>query len=165
MDFDPKDIAEYLFSAARSVGAEVTSPWFYLQFGLMLVAAGMAYAADATIHARVDMTSLAIRWPLPLRHFVRGVRSLGDHRARRHVPFDLAEPQLSARGRRQAGGGVARHPACDLGHPKRLHRQGGVIFSMVRRRPEHHRPARCNGGRTGFDFGRAGRIAAHTPAP
>src|SRR6266702_7502627 len=71
MDFDPKDIAEYLFSAARSVGAEVTSPWFYLQFGLMLVAAGMAYAADATIHARVDMTSLAIRWPLPLRHFVR----------------------------------------------------------------------------------------------
>jgi small-conductance mechanosensitive channel len=71
MDFDPKDIAEYLLSAARSVGAEVTSPWFYLQFGLMLVAAGMAYAADATIHARVDMTSLAMRWPLPLRHFVR----------------------------------------------------------------------------------------------
>jgi small-conductance mechanosensitive channel len=71
MDFDPKDIAEYLLSAARSVGAEVTSPWFYLQFGLMLAAAGMAYAADTAIHARVDMTSLAMRWPLPLRHFVR----------------------------------------------------------------------------------------------
>jgi small-conductance mechanosensitive channel len=71
MDFDLKDIAEYLLSAARSVGAEVTSPWFYLQFGLMLAGAGMAYAADATIRARVDMTSLAMRWPLPMRHFVR----------------------------------------------------------------------------------------------
>src|SRR6478736_2743450 len=71
MDFDLKDIAEYLLSAARSVGAEVTSPWFYLQFGLMLAGAGMAYAADATIHARVDMTSLAMRWPLPMRHFIR----------------------------------------------------------------------------------------------
>jgi small-conductance mechanosensitive channel len=71
MDFDLKDIAEYLLSAARSVGAEVTSPWFYLQFGLMLAGAGIAYAADATIHARVDTTSLATRWPLPMRHFVR----------------------------------------------------------------------------------------------
>jgi small-conductance mechanosensitive channel len=71
MDFDTKDLIEFLHSAARSIGAEVTSPWFYLQFGLMLTAAGMAYAADAGIRARVDMTSLAMRWPLPLRHFAR----------------------------------------------------------------------------------------------
>src|SRR5258708_9613748 len=71
MDFDLKDTMEFLHSAARSIGAEVTSPWFYLQFGLMLAAAGIAYAADATIRARVDMTSLAMRWPLPLRHFAR----------------------------------------------------------------------------------------------
>jgi small-conductance mechanosensitive channel len=71
MDFGLKDITEFLLSAARSVGAEVTSPWFYLQFGLMLTGAGIAYAAEATIRARVDMTSLAMRWPLPLRHFVR----------------------------------------------------------------------------------------------
>lgn len=71
MDMALKDIIEFLQSTARSVGAEVTSPWFYLQFGLILAAAGLAYAADATIHARVDMTSLAMRWPLPLRHFVR----------------------------------------------------------------------------------------------
>jgi len=71
MDMALKDIIEFLQSTARSVGAEVTSPWFYLQFGLILAAAGVAYAADATIHARVDMTSLAMRWPLPLRHFVR----------------------------------------------------------------------------------------------
>jgi small-conductance mechanosensitive channel len=71
MDFDPKDLIEFLHSAARSIGAEVTSPWFFLQFGLMLAAAGIAYAADAAIRARVDMTSLAMRWPLPLRHFAR----------------------------------------------------------------------------------------------
>ena len=71
MDMDPKDIIEFLHSTARSVGAEVTSPWFYLQFGLILAAAGIAYAADATIRARVDMTSLAMRWPLPLRQFAR----------------------------------------------------------------------------------------------
>jgi small-conductance mechanosensitive channel len=68
---DLNDISEFLFSAARSAGAEVTSPWFYLQFGLMLAAAGIAYAADTAIRARVDLTSLAMRWPLPLRHFVR----------------------------------------------------------------------------------------------
>ena len=71
MDMALKEIIEFLQSTARSVGAEVTSPWFYLQFGLMLTAAGIAYAADAAIRARVDMTSLAMRWPLPLRHFVR----------------------------------------------------------------------------------------------
>jgi small-conductance mechanosensitive channel len=71
MDFDPKDIADFLHSAARSIGAEVTSPWFYLQFGLILAATGIALAADAAIRARVDMTSFAMRWPLPLRHFAR----------------------------------------------------------------------------------------------
>jgi small-conductance mechanosensitive channel len=71
MDFDPKDLIEFLHSAARAIGAEVTSPWFYLQFGLMLAATGIAYAADAAIRSRVDMTSLAMRWPLPLRHFAR----------------------------------------------------------------------------------------------
>lgn len=68
---DPNDIIDFLHAAARSVGAEVTSPWFYLQFGLMLAAAGIAFAADAAIRARVDMTSFAMGWPLPLRHFAR----------------------------------------------------------------------------------------------
>ena len=47
MDMDLKDFMEFLQTAARSVGAEVSSPWFYLQFGLILAAAGIAYAADA----------------------------------------------------------------------------------------------------------------------
>jgi small-conductance mechanosensitive channel len=68
---DLNDIVEFLQTAARSVGAEIASPWFYLQFGLILTAAGIAYATDAAIRARVDVNSLAMRWPLPLRHFIR----------------------------------------------------------------------------------------------
>jgi len=70
-DKDLKDAIEFVLSATRSVGAEITSPWFYLQFGLILAAAGIAWATDAAIRSRVDMNSLAGRWPLPLRHFAR----------------------------------------------------------------------------------------------
>src|SRR5512146_1042127 len=65
------DIIDFLHAAGQSVGAEVTSPWFYLQFGLILATAGIAFAADAAIRARIDMTSFAMGWPLPLRHFGR----------------------------------------------------------------------------------------------
>ena len=68
---DPKDIIELLHTTARSLGAEVTSPWFYLQFGLILAGAGIAYASDAAIRSKVDMTSFAMGLPLPLRHFSR----------------------------------------------------------------------------------------------
>jgi len=68
---DPNDITEFLHSAARSVGAEVTSPWFYLQLGLILAGAGIAYGAGAAIRSRIDMTSLAMGWPAPLRLFMR----------------------------------------------------------------------------------------------
>ena len=71
MEFDLKDVTEYLLSIARSVGAELTSPWFYLQFGVMMAAAGVAYAVDLAIRARVDMASLGMRWPPRLRHFAR----------------------------------------------------------------------------------------------
>ncbi|MBR1208407.1 MULTISPECIES: mechanosensitive ion channel family protein [unclassified Bradyrhizobium] len=71
MDMSWKDVLESIQMAARSVGAEVASPWFYLQFGIILAAAGLAYAADTAIHARVNLSSLASRWPLPLRHFAR----------------------------------------------------------------------------------------------
>ena len=69
------DIIDFLHGAARSGGAELTSPWFYLQFGLMLAAAGIAFATDAAIRARIDMTSFAMGWPLPLRHFARVMAS------------------------------------------------------------------------------------------
>jgi len=71
MDMSFKDILESIQMAARSVGAEISSPWFYLQFGIILAATGIAYATDTAVHARVQMGSLAMRWPLPFRHFVR----------------------------------------------------------------------------------------------
>jgi small-conductance mechanosensitive channel len=68
---DLNDITEFLLAAARSVGAEVTSPWFYLQLGLILAAAGIAFAAGAAVRAKVDITSLAMGWPAPFRLFLR----------------------------------------------------------------------------------------------
>jgi small-conductance mechanosensitive channel len=68
---DMSDVTDFLHTAARSVGAEVTSPWFYLQLGLVLVATGIAIASGAAIRSRIDMTSLAMGWPAPLRLLVR----------------------------------------------------------------------------------------------
>jgi len=64
---DLNDIIDYLRMVARSVGAEISSPFFYLQFGLILTAAGIALAANTALQARVNTDSLANRWPLPLR--------------------------------------------------------------------------------------------------
>src|ERR1700738_2598982 len=68
---DLTDISEFVLSAARSVGAEVTSPWFYLQLGLILAGAGIAFAVGAAIRSRIDMTSLAVGCPAPRRLFMR----------------------------------------------------------------------------------------------
>jgi small-conductance mechanosensitive channel len=65
------DILDFLHSAARSVGAEVTSPWFYLQLGLVMAGAGISFAAGTAIRAHTDMTTLAKEWPAPLRMMVR----------------------------------------------------------------------------------------------
>jgi small-conductance mechanosensitive channel len=71
MDLDLHDIIDFLHAAARSVGAEVTSPWFYLQVGLVLAGAGIAFAAGAGIRSRIDTASLGKNWPAPLRAIAR----------------------------------------------------------------------------------------------
>ncbi len=71
MDMDLKDLMEFLQTTARSVGAEILSPWFYLQLGLILAAAGIASVTQAAVRARTDLTSVGMGWPAPLRHFVR----------------------------------------------------------------------------------------------
>jgi small-conductance mechanosensitive channel len=71
MDLDLHEIIDFLPSAARSVGAEVASPWFYLQLGLVLAAAGIAFAVGAAIRSRIDLKSLGKDWPIPLRVFMR----------------------------------------------------------------------------------------------
>src|ERR1041384_3281794 len=68
---DLDQLAELAQSAARAVGAEVASPWFYLQLGLMLAGAGIAFGIGAMVRARLDMTALGMGWPAPLRLFLR----------------------------------------------------------------------------------------------
>lgn len=64
---------EALLAAASSVGAEITSPWFYTQLGMIIVALGIGLGGGALIKARVDMTKLTMGWPAPLRMFLRVV--------------------------------------------------------------------------------------------
>jgi small-conductance mechanosensitive channel len=71
MDVDTKDVLEFLQSAARSVGAEVTSPWFYFQVGVVLLGAGIAFGAGATLRSRIDAAKLGANWPAPFRVIVR----------------------------------------------------------------------------------------------
>jgi small-conductance mechanosensitive channel len=71
MDLDLHDSIAFLHAAARSVGAEVTSPWFYLQVGLVMAGAGIAFAAGAGIRSRVNTASLGKGWPAPLRAIAR----------------------------------------------------------------------------------------------
>src|SRR4030081_1131817 len=70
---DLNEITEFLLSSARSVGAEVASPWFYLQVGLILAGAGIALGTGVAVRSRIDMTSAAMGWPAPLRLFIRVV--------------------------------------------------------------------------------------------
>ncbi|QUS38177.1 mechanosensitive ion channel [Tardiphaga alba] len=69
--FDLTAAQAFVHGMATSLGAELSAPWFYLQFGLMLIAAGIAYGVGALVRARVDMTSLVMGWPAPLRMFIR----------------------------------------------------------------------------------------------
>src|SRR6202008_4529523 len=71
MDLDLNTLIDDLQMAARSVGAELTSPWFYLQLGLILAAAGLAFAAGAAMRARFKVNALGLGLPIPLRLFVR----------------------------------------------------------------------------------------------
>ena len=71
MDLSLDEILGWLHGAARSVGAEVTSPWFYFQLGLVLAAAGVAFAVNTLIEARVDVAALGQNWRPPLRRLVR----------------------------------------------------------------------------------------------
>jgi small-conductance mechanosensitive channel len=70
---DVNELHTWLIAAARSLGAEVTSPWFYLQLGLIMAATGIAFAVGTAIRSRMDLTSLAMGWPAPLRLFMRVV--------------------------------------------------------------------------------------------
>ncbi|MDB5548129.1 MAG: MscS Mechanosensitive ion channel [Tardiphaga sp.] len=68
---DLRDVYEFLLASTRSLGAEVTSPWFYLQLGIIIASAGIAYGAGAAVRARVDVAAIAMGWPAPIRMLLR----------------------------------------------------------------------------------------------
>ncbi|MDB5484347.1 MAG: MscS Mechanosensitive ion channel [Tardiphaga sp.] len=68
---DLRDVYEFLLASTRSLGAEVTSPWFYLQLGIIIASAGVAYGAGAAVRARVDVAAIAMGWPAPIRMLLR----------------------------------------------------------------------------------------------
>jgi small-conductance mechanosensitive channel len=70
---DLNGFSEFLHGAARSVGAEVTSSWFYLQLGMILTGAGIALATGAAMRSRIDMSTLATGWPAPFRRLMRAL--------------------------------------------------------------------------------------------
>jgi len=71
LDLDLNEIYQFLLAAARSVGAEITSPWFYFQLGVILTGAGIGYAVGAVVRAKVDVATLTMGWAGPLRLFGR----------------------------------------------------------------------------------------------
>ena len=64
-------IGAWLLDGETTVSAEITSPGFFLQVGIILVGAGIAFAIWTAIRSRYSTTSLAMGWPGPVRLLVR----------------------------------------------------------------------------------------------
>ena len=70
---DLSALHDLLRTTVGSVSTELMSPWFYLQLGIIVVTAAVAWGIASLLRAHIDMTSLATEWPAPLRRFVRVV--------------------------------------------------------------------------------------------
>ncbi len=64
-------ISAWLLHGETAISAEITSPWFFLQVGLILAAAGIAVGLSALIRSRYRAASLAMGWPGPARLLIR----------------------------------------------------------------------------------------------
>jgi len=62
---------ETLLRFARSMGAEITSPWFYAQLAMIAVAAGIGAGVSWLVRRRLDLVSLTMGWPAAIRLMVR----------------------------------------------------------------------------------------------
>jgi small-conductance mechanosensitive channel len=65
------EVEETLRSGITAFAAQITSPWFYMQIGVVLVAAGLSLAASRFLRGRIDPTSTAMGLPAPLRALIR----------------------------------------------------------------------------------------------
>ncbi|HEY0235170.1 MAG TPA: mechanosensitive ion channel domain-containing protein [Afipia sp.] len=65
------DIQNALNATMQSVASQIASPWFYLQAAIVLIAAGLSLAAAKFLRSKLDITSLAMGLPAPLRILIR----------------------------------------------------------------------------------------------
>ena len=65
------ELQDTLHTAVLSAASQITSPWFYMQIGIILIAAGLSLAAANYLRARIDPASLAMGLPAPLRVLIR----------------------------------------------------------------------------------------------
>lgn len=66
-----EDIRQALQASIRSAEAYLVSPWFYIQVGIILTAAGVSLALASFLRARVNPTALGMGLPAPLRALIR----------------------------------------------------------------------------------------------
>ena len=76
MEWD--DIQQALQASVKSAEAYLISPWFYMQAGIILAAAGLSLALASFLRARVSPTSLAMGLPAPLRALIRILLNRAD---------------------------------------------------------------------------------------
>lgn len=69
MEWD--DIQQALQASIKSAEAYLVSPWFYMQAGIILVAAGLSLALASFLRKRIDPAELAMGLPAPLRMLIR----------------------------------------------------------------------------------------------
>jgi small-conductance mechanosensitive channel len=67
------DLINGLWTVLRQIALTFTSIWLPIQFGLILLAALLAFGAGALIRRRTDLTSLTMGWPPYLRLLARAI--------------------------------------------------------------------------------------------
>lgn len=73
-----EDIQQALQASIKSAEAYLVSPWFYMQAGIILAAAGLSLALASFLRARVNPTSLGMGLPAPLRALIRILMNRAD---------------------------------------------------------------------------------------
>jgi len=73
-----EDIQQALQAGIKSAEAYLVSPWFYMQAGIILAAAGLSLGLASFLRARVNPTSLGMGLPAPLRALIRILMNRAD---------------------------------------------------------------------------------------
>lgn len=64
-------IGRWLLNGKTTISAEITSSGFFLQLGLILIGAGLAFASWTAIRSRYQTSSTAMGWPNTARRLIR----------------------------------------------------------------------------------------------